>query len=111
MFCFYNQLPSVKFVVDRQEETLKYETEIQIAWIQIAMSDYHNEFVKVYEYFNYMGPNKNIKIKDMYNTSSYFSENAESLKNIKNRYLDKFDLVTPQSKLFMRYLKYLFDHI
>lgn len=31
--------------------------------------------------------------------------------NIKTQYLDKFDLVTPSSGLFLRYVKYLFDNV
>lgn len=52
---FYYKLASVRFVVDRQEETLRYETKIQRAWIQIALSDYNNEFEKIYDYFTYQG--------------------------------------------------------
>lgn len=37
------------------------------------MSDYHNEFEKIYDYFTYKGEQRDIRIKNMYNVESYFS--------------------------------------
>lgn len=108
---YYQRLASVTFIIDRQEETLKHDLSIQRAWLRVALADYHNEFVKVYEFFNYIGPDKNIKVKNMYNKESYFSLNAQSLINIQNSYLDQFNLVTPACPLFCRYAKYLFDNL
>lgn len=108
---YYQDLPSVTFVVDHQEQTLEHESSIQKAWLKIALSDYRNEFVKVYEFFNYMGRKENIQIKNKYNEESYFSKNATSLVNIKEKYLDLYNLVTSHSPLFLRYVKYLFDNI
>jgi len=31
---------------------MQYEPNIVLAWLQIALTDYENEFIKVYDYIN-----------------------------------------------------------
>lgn len=99
VFRYFGELASVTFVVDRQEETLKYDTEIQRAWLKIALSDYQTEFVRVYDFFNYFGAKENKYIKELYGPESYLFANSQSLENIKTKYLNTYDLVMPNNPL------------
>ena len=76
VFRYYGELASVTFVVDRQEETLKYELEIQRAWLKIALCDYQTEFVRVYDYFNYFGAREDKHVKELYGPESYLFANS-----------------------------------
>lgn len=110
VYRFNGELASVSFVVERQEETLKFEPAIQRAWLQIALSDYRTELVRVYDCLNcFDGSRENRNIKELYNQESYIFADSRSLLNIKEKYLNKFDLVTPDSALLRRYVKYLFE--
>jgi hypothetical protein len=65
VFRFHGELATVTFMVDHQEETLRFEKSIQKAWIKLALSNY-SEFVRVYDYINYFD-NENIKVREIYN--------------------------------------------
>lgn len=75
VFMFYNKLASVNFVIDRQEEVLRFSPEefyqIQRAWLFIAISDYQTEFLKIYDNFNNFDMG-NSRIRELYNKESYF---------------------------------------
>ena len=80
VFRFNGELASVSFVVERQEETLKFEPAIQRAWLQIALSDYRTEFVRVYDCLNCFDVTaENRNIKELYNKESYIFANNTSL--------------------------------
>ena len=110
---FYNNMASVTFMVDQQEETLEYEDEIEKAWLVLALNDYKEEFVVVYEYIN-----KTTKVKEMYNKDSYLYTHSDSLINIKTKFMDKynlgkkgFDMIMVESALLRRYIRFCFNHI
>ena len=110
VYRFNGELASISFVVERQEETLKFEPAIQRAWLRIALSDYRTELARVYDCLNnFDGSRESRSIKELYNQESYIFADAKSLANIKANYLDKYDLVTPDSQLLRRYVKYLFQ--
>lgn len=92
VFRFLNELASVTFVVENQEEISGYDLQIQRAWVKIALSDYKTEFQKVYDYITFLD-GENPAVKELYNTHSYMFENQTSLVNIKEKYLNKFDLL------------------
>ena len=66
MFRFNGVLASVSFVIERQEETLRYEPEIQRAWLQLALNDYRTEFLRVYDHLNFFD-REVLEIKELYN--------------------------------------------
>ena len=109
VFRFNGELASVSFVIERQEETLRHEPEIQRAWLQLALNDYRTEFLRVYDHLTFFD-REVLQIKELYNQESYLFANSTSLLNIKEKYLNKFDMVTPNSPLLRRYAKYLFDN-
>ena len=109
VFRFLNELASVTFVVENQEEISGYDLQIQRAWVKIALSDYKTEFQKVYDYITFLD-GENPAVKELYNTHSYMFENQTSLVNIKEKYLNKFDLLQPDHQLIIRYAKFLFDN-
>lgn len=105
---FHGVLATVTFMVDHQEETLRFEKSIERAWIKIALSNY-TEFVRVYDYMNHFD-NENVKVRELYNNQSYIFDNRQSLTNIKEKFLNKFDLLMPNHPLVIRYAKYLYDN-
>lgn len=68
-------------MIEAQEQTLRYETSIQKAWIIIALSDYQ-DFVTVYDYINNFDK-ENVKVRELYNNESYILDNRPSLEKIK----------------------------
>lgn len=109
VYRFNGELASVSFVIERQEETLRHEPEIQRAWLQLALNDYRTEFLRVYDHLTFFD-REMLQIKELYNQESYLFANSTSLLNIKEKYLNNFDMVTPNSPLLRRYAKYLFDN-
>jgi hypothetical protein len=81
-----------------------------LAWLKIALNDYSTEFVRVYDYLFNLGKENSKHIKELYDEKSYVFENYSSLINIKDKYLSKYDLVTPHTPLVKRYTKFLFDN-
>ena len=53
-------------MIERQEETLRYEPEIQRAWLQLALNDYRTEFLGVYDHLNFFD-REVLEIKELYN--------------------------------------------
>jgi hypothetical protein len=79
--------------VDAQEEILRFEKNIKKAWLTLALSDY-NEFQRVYDYICYFD-NENVKVRELYNNESYIFDNRQSLQNIKEKFLNNFNLLMP----------------
>ena len=104
-------LNTVDFLIEKQEEVYHREKRIELAWIKIALSDYR-EFVKVYDYITQLGAKKGTtsRVKEMYNSQSYIQMNQENLENLKNTYLNHYDLLQSEHPLVVRYGKYLYDN-
>ena len=95
-------------MVDNQEETMAYETDIKKAWIIIALSD-KTEFEIVYNFlFNFDKENK--RVKELYNKEAFVFQQESSLVNIRDTYLKKYDLLQPENILVQRYAKFLYDN-
>lgn len=115
VFFFYKKLASVTFVVDRQEELLRFSSseyyQIQRAWLLIAISDYQTEFLRIYDFFNYFD-HADQRVRELYNKHSYFfvspEQKTDTMRNIRDNYLNKFDLLQPRHPLITRYAHYLF---
>ena len=92
---YYDKLSSVTFVIDRQEELLYFQKNIQIAWLIIALSgDYQNEFISVFKLINNYD-NKDKRVKELYNEKSFIYENIDSMSNLFDNFL------TPMSDEFI----------
>ena len=74
------------------------------------MSEFHSEFIKVFDNLFNLGSKDTKVVRELYNEESYIFKNKSSLINIKEKYLSKYNLVTPHSPLVRRYAKFLFDN-
>ena len=63
----------------------------------------------MYDYINFFD-NRNKKIRELYNKDSYILDDSRSLLNIKEKFLNKFNLVQPEHPLIRRYAKFLHDN-
>lgn len=89
---------------------MKYELQIEIAWLKLALNEYLTEFKRVYDCIFNFEPKEDKKIKELYGAESYVFLNSDSLSNIKEKYLNKFDLTMPENPIVKRYAKFLFDN-
>lgn len=76
---------------------MEYETDIKLSWIIIALSD-KTEFEIVYNFlFNFDKENK--RVKELYNKEAFIFQQENSLINIREKYLKKYDLLQHENIL------------
>jgi hypothetical protein len=76
----------------------------------VALSDYSTELLRVYDFFNYYDRVEK-QVRELYSQHSYFvvlTGQKDTMRNIRDTYLNKFDLLQAKHPIVTRYAYFLF---